>query len=76
VELLYLPVHCRSLASERRANKFNAAKHSLSWFSNCTRHKVADAIPQDETLVITDVVSTLHVTVTGTDADGTPIAIT
>src|ERR1700730_10497522 len=35
-----------------------------------------DAIPRDETLVIMDDGNNVHVTVTGTDADGTPIAIT
>jgi hypothetical protein len=34
------------------------------------------AIPRDETVVIGDYGNTLHVTVTGTDADGMPIAIT
>ena len=33
-------------------------------------------IPQDETVVILDTGNTVHVTVTGTDADGMPIAIT
>jgi hypothetical protein len=35
-----------------------------------------DAIPKDETLVIMDDGANVHVTITGTDADGTPIAIT
>src|SRR5260370_7627614 len=35
-----------------------------------------DAIPRDETLVIMDDGNNVHVTITGTDADGTPIAIT
>ena len=34
-----------------------------------------DAIPRDETLVIRDYGNSLHVTVTGTDADGMPLAI-
>src|ERR1700694_2686145 len=33
-------------------------------------------IPQDETVVILDTGNTVHVTVSGTDADGMPIAIT
>ena len=32
-----------------------------------------DAIPRDETLVIMDDGNNVHVTITGTDADGTPI---
>jgi hypothetical protein len=41
-----------------------------------TSQSSGDAIPRDETLVIMDDGNTVHVTVTGTDADGTPIAIT
>ena len=35
-----------------------------------------DAIPQAETLLIMDDGNNVHVTITGTDADGTPIAVT
>lgn len=35
-----------------------------------------DAIPQDETIKIVDAGGVLHVTVTGTDSDGKPIAVT